>query len=95
MVSIEILQDKDFQDLDFDFNTDLFIEKRQITESDISYTQMYLPANTYIICNPSISATSTPSNLTQFTYGYIVNNTGLVTISGNFALCYSGIGYVL
>ena len=58
-------------------------------------SQMYLPAKTYIICDHSTSVSSTPSNLTKFTYGYIVNNTGIVTISGNFALCYSGIRYVL
>lgn len=95
MVSVEILQDKDFQDLKNNLNTDLYAEKRQVTENDISYTQMYLPANTYIICDPSTSVTSTPSNLTQFTYGYIVNNTGIVTISGNFTLCYIGVTKVL
>ena len=60
-----------------------------------SLTKMYLPSNTYIICDPSTSVTSTPSNLTQFTYGYIVNNTGIVTISGNFTLCYIGVTKVL
>ena len=95
MTLVEILQDKYFKDLDYNFNTDLYAEKRQVTENDISYTQMYLPAKTYIICDPSTSVSSTPSNLTKFTYGYIVNNTGIVTISGNFALCYSGIRYVL
>lgn len=95
MVSVEILQDKDFQDLEINLNTDLYAEKRQVTENDISYTQMYLPTNTYIICDPLTSVTSTPSNLTQFTYGYIVNNTGIVTISGNFTLCYIGVTKVL
>lgn len=82
-----IITDNELKNITPYFFTDLYVESNLIGEE----YQMYLPKNTYIICDTNITQSTTENNLTKMDFGYVVKNTGYINLSGNFVLCYQGV----
>ena len=85
--------------MDFNFvtNEEIINDLENLIYQDIyatsnlvdGYYELYLPKNICIICDSTVSTTTT--NLTVTSYGYIVNSTGKVTLSGDYILGFMGL----
>ena len=83
-MNVDIVDDNNCKNILSNIFNDLYVEAN-ISGNE---AQMYLPKGIYIICDTNTTTSTTETNLSKYSFGYVVKSTGYVNISGQFILSF-------